>query len=296
MKINPFTLSSVTTALALATAFILPASKVLAADFQRSGPRIIDNFLEPMEIQDLMNATASSELLLDKKRVKGESLAFIGRAPINPGLLGRINQMISSTSTSWHKDDAVCHVVGDDIKIAPVSLNTELHTKTMHKGTTPLHQDLYCGTKDMVEGLVGFVYLNDNENATFIHGDTSVTPQKGRLLVFDGNVHHQTIIQSGKVSILGPFRMAPSLDCVIGEPSAAPSLSSAPSSDPTPAPSPAPTRAPSPAPTPAPTPDPSPAPTPAPTPAVTKGKGSKKQSPKKSPTKKGKGKGKNLII
>ena len=55
------------------------------------------------------------------------------------------------------------------------------------------------------DNLVSFLMLNTNKDAYFSHGDVSVPIQEGTMVTFPGNVPHQTIINSGKVNLLGPF-------------------------------------------------------------------------------------------
>jgi hypothetical protein len=280
--------------LALAATAMIPSRTVLADVEIKAVPQIIDNFLEEMEIQAFLDAL-STEVLEDKFHGEGEALVYKGRTPVGQAFLGRLLQAISSISTSCIKGDAVCQVddTNDNAIIAsptpPTPRITQLNTNTIHQGATLLHKDGLCDGFTPVEDRVGLIYLNDNEDAYFQHGDARVTPQRGRMIVFAGNVLHQTIVQSGRVSLVGPFLWAPTLDCtgyLLGRfPKPIPATV-----DPTPAPTLLPTAGPSPAPTLVPTAAPSPAPTPQPT---TKGK--KKASPTKGKKKAGKGKG-NLIV
>jgi hypothetical protein len=274
-------------AAAVAAACILASSAVLAADFQAESPglRIMDNFLDETEIQAFLDSLSSSNVLLRKQYGEGESLHYMGQVQAGPAFLGRLLDAISLTCSG---DDVVCRLGdGNGTKdfVAPVGLKTQIHTNTFLEGFTPLHQDRLCETFAPVGDTdVGFVYLNDNEDAFFLHGHARVTPLKGRLVVFDGNFDHQTIVRSGRVSLVGPFLWAPTLDCA------------GPGGPTTPMPTPAPSPAPTPDPTPAPSPDPANAPSPAPTKAPTptpKAKGSKKKG---SPKKAGKGKGKGDLI
>jgi hypothetical protein len=292
MKIYAFApYSTATTAvlLALAASVVILSRIALAVDV-KAGPQIIDNFLDEIEIQAFLEALSSTEVLHPKDYEEGEALVYMGRSPVGPAFLGRLLQAISSTSTSCIEGDAVCHVSDDEDTINPSPIPpviTHLKTVTIHEGSTVRHMDSYCATGGgFVEDPIGMVYLNDNEDATFFHGDARVTPQRGRLVIFMGNVYHQTNVRKGRVSLLGPFLWAPTLNCTgyAGGPPPTPF--------PTPAPSPAPSTAPTPAPSTAPTPAPSTAPTPAPTTKGTK-KGSTTKAPAKKTTKAGKG---NLIV
>lgn len=90
----------------------------------------------------------------------------------------------------------------------------------MITSTTPLHYDRHRSTGGIlgcdpkthvnatVEGEVGFVFLNSNENAMFVHHrDGRVPVVSGSLVTFDGNIPHHTIISEGVVQLAGPFHL-----------------------------------------------------------------------------------------
>lgn len=78
-----------------------------------------------------------------------------------------------------------------------------------------------------VEGKTGFVFLSDEKDAYFVHGDVHVPVKQGALVTFQGSEEHYTVIPPGKtVQILGPFAMRDGrhLKFVVASPtSAAPS-------------------------------------------------------------------------
>lgn len=94
----------------------------------------------------------------------------------------------------------------------------QIRYKTITKTTSP-HQDRRV-TKEgapVVPGEVGFVFLNSNPHATFVHGDvddpqsqkTTVVPvEEGKLVVFPGSVPHHTVVESGAVKLAGPFLLS----------------------------------------------------------------------------------------
>lgn len=78
--------------------------------------------------------------------------------------------------------------------------------------TSPLHSDCYTASspsphdqrKKRTE-LTTFVMLNTNPDAIFIHDNVEVAVKAGNVVTFDGNIGHFTKINSGDVTILGPF-------------------------------------------------------------------------------------------
>jgi hypothetical protein len=53
---------------------------------------------------------------------------------------------------------------------------------------------------------VSFVFLNDNPNAFFVHGDDRIPVVAGNMVIFrGGQVKHYTEVESGEVHLLGPF-------------------------------------------------------------------------------------------
>jgi hypothetical protein len=57
----------------------------------------------------------------------------------------------------------------------------------------------------MIVGHVRFVFLNDNDDAFFKHGEEQVPVVAGNLVTFPGDVPHSTIVNSDEVYLLGPF-------------------------------------------------------------------------------------------
>ena len=81
------------------------------------------------------------------------------------------------------------------------------------RASTDLHQDNYREGRhsgESAKGHTAFVFLNTNEDAYFLHGSTRVAIEAGKMVVFDSNVPHRTILlneqarQQG-VDLLGPF-------------------------------------------------------------------------------------------
>ena len=84
----------------------------------------------------------------------------------------------------------------------------------IYTGKTPSHVD-HDKEGNVVEERVVFMFLNDNPDATFTYGDeysdvdalVKVPVVAGTLVTFMGNIHHHTIVSSGQVNLLGPFRI-----------------------------------------------------------------------------------------
>mmetsp|Transcript_21764 Transcript_21764/g.51402 ORF Transcript_21764/g.51402 Transcript_21764/m.51402 type:complete len:309 (-) Transcript_21764:327-1253(-) len=77
-------------------------------------------------------------------------------------------------------------------------------------GSTQAHLDYYVEPARLWEPVVdkvAFIMLNDNANAKFIHGTTEVSAKAGKLVVFDGNVQHNTEIARGSLSLAGPIHL-----------------------------------------------------------------------------------------
>jgi hypothetical protein len=232
-----------------------------------SDVQIVDDFLtDDDEIRALMKVPVD--------------LDGVGIAPVSDAFVGRV------LATQNHQQPG--HGRGGDVhgtdtcegEGAGAPAQPSILTHRYHPGETAVHQDVRLEDNSPVEDPVGFIFLNDNPDATFVmyggggpdmegtshndggNGEPSITvqPKKGRLLVFNGRVPHQTIIESGFVHLAGPFLVKGTMDYV------------GPGAASTPAPTPAPTQAPTQAPTPAPT----QAPTRAPTKKGGKGKTGKK--------------------
>jgi hypothetical protein len=72
-----------------------------------------------------------------------------------------------------------------------------------------VHQDYYTEgdhLDEMVTGNNAIVILNDNNDASFIHGSSAPIPIKeGTLAIFRGSEWHHTQVNSGHVHFLGPL-------------------------------------------------------------------------------------------
>ena len=73
--------------------------------------------------------------------------------------------------------------------------------------SSALHIDEYQNGRQGSPGRVGFVFLNTNPDAHFNHGQSSVPVVEGRMVLFDGGIPHNTIVNAGSVKLLGPFEV-----------------------------------------------------------------------------------------
>jgi hypothetical protein len=307
--------------LILAAAALHPSSAggmtvVDDGDCQPESPKVVDNFLDQEEIEDFL-MICSSRVVWDKYFKLGESLQYRGQVPVVPEFFQRLFEAKALTECSQEDPG---EYTGDEKRIT---------TKIIHIGSTALHKDFFTATGAVADEPIGIVFLNDNDDATFIHGKHRITPQKGRLVIFHPNVDHQTVVRKGTVSLLGPYHFNPTRGAarVLGDilipvdtppPTPIPTVSptpiptSIPAVSPTPIPTPIPTLSPTPIASLSPMPIPTPIPTLSPTPSLTsrptsKGKGgstkakktpTKLKKPTKAPLKAGKAKGgsKTLVL
>jgi hypothetical protein len=77
----------------------------------------------------------------------------------------------------------------------------EVRTSFINR-TTDAHLDRVKGTG---HEYVSFVFLNTNDDAYFVHGDTEVPAVAGSMVTFAGDVYHHTRVNSGHIHLLGPF-------------------------------------------------------------------------------------------
>ena len=101
------------------------------------------------------------------------------------------------------------HKIKETMGILPVSSPTGMFVATTKiQKTTQPHTDYYTDAQGIVrpaEKDTVFVFMNDNPDAYFHYGETSVPIKKGSLVRFNGLQPHNTVIGSGTVELLGPF-------------------------------------------------------------------------------------------
>lgn len=150
---------------------------------------LIHNFLSPEEYKDYLNRTMTNlieEMIVDKCRHK---------TPLDKVIAKRLAETLSFFSkTPLEKE---CIDQDQEIYLSLIIRTTQLHQDNFVDSGKPLREhDLK----------VGFVFLEDNEEAYFLHGDQRISVEKGKFVAFDGGVPHQTVLTSKTpVHLLGPF-------------------------------------------------------------------------------------------
>eukprot|EP00591_Stephanopyxis_turris_P008380 CAMPEP_0195510812 /NCGR_PEP_ID=MMETSP0794_2-20130614/3348_1 /TAXON_ID=515487 /ORGANISM="Stephanopyxis turris, Strain CCMP 815" /LENGTH=317 /DNA_ID=CAMNT_0040638303 /DNA_START=39 /DNA_END=989 /DNA_ORIENTATION=+ len=109
---------------------------------------------------------------------------------------------------SPHLDFSPLQNVDDSIRTICSVLVSTTNRHTDHLSTMPG----ICDDPDHFryravdsETRTAFVFLEDNPNAFFNHGEKSVPVTKGNMVIFDGRIPHHTVVNKGKVKLLGPF-------------------------------------------------------------------------------------------
>jgi hypothetical protein len=169
--------------------------------------RIVDDFLsDEQEIQEFLAYFEES----DNIHAPSSTELYTNRfGKVRPSFVNRVLLVASHTNQT----DPTC----DDLAVPQD--DTSVLMRTINTGSTPVHIDRYWDTdRTPVLDEVGFVFLNDNPDATFVYGSERIPAKKGSLVVFNGGVPHNTIVKSGKVNIVGPFKMDASLALVGGTP------------------------------------------------------------------------------
>jgi hypothetical protein len=93
------------------------------------------------------------------------------------------------------------------VPITLITSTTDSHVDTLGD-KEDWCDDEHFFKRSPVKGRVGFVALETNLDAYFLHGDVSILIEKGSFIHFDGGVPHNTVVNSGSVKLLGPFHMS----------------------------------------------------------------------------------------
>jgi hypothetical protein len=113
-----------------------------------------------------------------------------GSARVSSDILQRIRDATG-------KED--CANQDEDHVTIPTSLIT---------ASTVRHVDRHREDGTIADEQVAFVFLNDNKDASFVIGDEKVPVISGNMIMFNGNVEHNTVVKSGVVRLLGPFAVS----------------------------------------------------------------------------------------
>lgn len=172
--------------LSLAAAFlIIPCVTAQVVD----GVQVEDKFLSKEE----MNHFREHHRLLSEQTTPGDTI--LGEVRVPNSIANRLTEIYwgqpcqeeSCSNPNWGAD-------------VPTMIITE--------STNP-HVDIFLQSGQYVtdEDRVAFVFLNDNPDASFRHGEVEIPVEEGRLVYFNGNVIHNTVVENGSVHLLGPFNL-----------------------------------------------------------------------------------------
>jgi hypothetical protein len=167
---------------------------------------IVHNFLDLNEIQNFLDVP------LRLKR-EGHISAHGVAENIPPALIRRL-----LNAAGVFKDGLIETFDASSPKksIKPDSIvSTSIIVTEIYKGATHSHQDhRWDMDRDLVQDKTGFIFLNTNPDAEFVHGEETIPVIAGALVIFAGNVVHNTVVRSGSVRLAGPFHISLTLDAV----------------------------------------------------------------------------------
>ena len=121
-----------------------------------------------------------------------------GQIALQPSFVRKIKADAADTFIN----NGILSATGGSI-IAPMTTMTQ--TSKAHVDTTLQYENRPGVPTD---DKVGFLFLNTNDDAHFEVDDTGIPARKNRLVTFNGGKSiHQTIIQRGRVNLIGPFHV-----------------------------------------------------------------------------------------
>jgi hypothetical protein len=169
-------------------------------------------------VDDFLTDETEVQSFLDGPRRAPKGNVRNGFAQMKPALVRRILDAagvpFSMDRPQHTREFQTPFLVDDDTMLEE---GTVIQTRSILEGSTPVHQDRFWKDHSVVQDKVGFIFLNENKDAMFVHGDVHVQPKKGSLVVFDGHIPHHTIVGRGEVNLAGPFHVSPSMAFVGAE-------------------------------------------------------------------------------
>jgi hypothetical protein len=189
----------------LTTSLVLSLSPLyFATEAQASDVSVVAGFLQESEEESgnnsfLQLATPESGYQVDG-RYKGQaylSPSFIKALKKNAGVLSSIFIDTRLDASTSEDEEMIGRIVQTTI------LSSSSHKHVDHH---PPSADGRRG-RPLDDERVAFVLLNTNKDAFFDHGDMSIPILQGSLVHFDGGTPHNTVINSGVVSMIGPFEV-----------------------------------------------------------------------------------------
>jgi hypothetical protein len=119
---------------------------------------------------------------------------YYGAAAFSKDISSRLHDVTGTQLTAEEQ-----HQRRRSVPVTMITGDTKTHVDHYYSGDSP-------GT-EVVEDKVAFVFLNDNPDAKFVYGTTEVAAEAGKLVVFNGNVLHNTQVAQGTLSLAGPFHL-----------------------------------------------------------------------------------------
>jgi hypothetical protein len=163
--------------IALAIAFLTNLGTVSAS----SAFKVVKGFLSNSELEHFLQV---------KPTEQGHNNRIHGLTKIDASLVDRLKEVGAAKSVQTGHSA--------EIKTTHLTQSSVPHVDNV--------EDQEDSSWDVVEEEVSLVFLNDNPNAFFVHGEDRIPVVAGNMVVFrGGQVRHYTEVESGEVHLLGPF-------------------------------------------------------------------------------------------
>jgi hypothetical protein len=166
--------------------------------------QIFEDFLSPEECDGYLRQ--ANEKLSLSPNAGAENPRFRFKIPIDPTINERL--VVALNQLDDH-DDQTCKASGD----TPQVQEPEVYISSI-LSSTPVHKDSIVDKNDKPldpDGFkVGFVFLDNNDEGYFLHGQDKIEAKKGSFVTFGGRVEHNTVVPSGAknpIHLLGPFTL-----------------------------------------------------------------------------------------
>jgi hypothetical protein len=173
---------------------------------------------EILVVEDFLTDETEIQTFLDTPLQAPKGNVRNGFAMMKPALVRRVLDAAGVPfSVDLMHETRECKtpsLVDVDTMLIEQEEGTIIQTRSIFEGATPVHKDRFWKDQSVVQDKVGFIFLNENKDAAFVHGGVHVQPKKGSLVVFEGHIPHQTFVRLGEVNLAGPFHLSPSMDFV----------------------------------------------------------------------------------
>jgi hypothetical protein len=191
--------------------FLGLAALFSALSYSAGAVQIFDDFLSSEECDGFLRQ--ANEKFSVSPNAGVEHPRFRLKIPINRGINERLvvalNNLSAVSCENDDHDDQTCKASGDtpQVQEPEVYISSILHS-------TPVHKDSIVDKNDKPfdpDGFkVGFVFLDNNDEGYFLHGQDKIEAKKGSFVTFEGRVEHHTVVPSGAknpMHLLGPFTL-----------------------------------------------------------------------------------------